>query len=214
MISTDALIHDLSADCLPVQRRSIGREAAALLALGAAELALVLIFAGMRPDMGRAILSPYMVWKIGSLAILAGVSCTVAIRSFAPPVSSRRGLAVALGIAALAILGGAFVTSAADSGRPLIERLAPMHGMLCAVSIVVLALPMMTLLAVLMRRAAPVYVERSALATGLAASTFGALIFTACCPMNDPLYIIVWYSLGVAAVAAAARWLLPRRFRL
>jgi len=52
------------------------------------------------------------------------------------------------------------------------------------------------------------------LTAGLAASLCGALIFTACCPMNDPLYIVVWYSAGIGAVTAAARWLLPRRFRL
>lgn len=214
MISTDALIRDLSAECVPVQRRSIRREALALFALGGLEVAAILICGGMRSDMGRMIFSPYMVWKIGSLTVLAGVSCIVAMRSFTPPAPSRRGLALALGLAILAVGSSTFVVSAADSGRPLLERLSPAHGMLCAVSIVVLALPMMSLLAVFMRRAAPVHPERSALATGLAASTCGALIFTVCCPMNDPLYVIAWYSLGVAAVTVAARWLLPRRFRL
>jgi hypothetical protein len=214
MKSTEALILDLSADLAPVQRRDIRREAGALLALGAAELALILMVHGMRPDMGRVISSPYMVWKIGSLALLAGVVCTVALQSFAPLAQSRRGLALTSGLAGLAIIGGAFVTPAADSARTLLDRLSPVHGMMCAVSIAVLALPLMTLLALLMRRAAPVHPKRSALAAGLAASICGALIFTACCPMNDPLYIAVWYSAGIVAVTAAARWLLPRHFRL
>ena len=118
------------------------------------------------------------------------------------------------GLAALTLIGGAFVTNAADSSRPLIGRLAPAHGLLCAIAIVLLALPMMTLLGVLMRRAAPVRPARSAWVTGVAASTCGALIFTACCPMNDPLYIVGWYSTGTAIITAAARWLLPRRFQL
>jgi hypothetical protein len=214
MTSTEALIRDLSADLPSVRRRSVWREAGALLVLGGAELALILMFGAMRPDMGRMILSPYMVWKIGSLALLAGVSGTVAMRSFAPPASSRRGLVMTLGLAGLVMIGGAFVTPVADSGRSLLDRLSPAQGLLCATSIIVLALPMMALLAVLMRRAAPVRPERSAVAAGLAASTCGALVFTICCPMNDPLYIAVWYSVGVAAVTAAARWLLPRRFRL
>lgn len=213
-MSTDALILDLSANLAPVKRRDIWREAGAVLALGIAELTLILMAHGMRPDMGRVILSPYMVWKIGSLALLAGVACTTAMRSFAPPARTRLDFALTLGLAGLAIVGGAFVTPAVDSSRSLLDRLSPVHGMLCAVSIVVLALPVMTLLAVLMRRAAPVQPKRSALAAGLAASICGALVFTACCPMNDPLYIIVWYSAGIAAVTAAARWLLPRRFRL
>jgi hypothetical protein len=214
MTSTNALILDLSADLAPVRRRSVPREAAALVGLAAAELALILAVGAMRPDMGRVILSPYMMWKMGSLALLAGVTCTVAIRSFAPPAASRRGLMLALGLALAAIAGGIFVTSAADSGRSLLDRLSPVHGLMCATAITVLAMPIMAALAVLMRRAAPVHPKESALACGLAAATCGALIFTACCPMNDPLYIAVWYSLGVAAVAMAARWLLPRRFRL
>ena len=214
MASTESLIHGLSANLAPVQRRSVRLEAGLLLALCAAELALVVMSGAARPDMGRVILSPYMAWKIGGLALLAGVSCTVAMRSFVPPAPSRRGLTLTLGLAACVMIGGIFVTSTADRGRSVLDRLSPAHGLLCAVAIVALAMPVIMLLAVLMRRAAPVRPERSAWAAGLAASTCGALIFTACCPMNDPLYIVVWYSTGVAAVTAAARWLLPRRFRL
>lgn len=213
-MSIETLILDLSAGITPVRRRNVRREAFALLALGAGELAIVLMFGPIRPDMGGMMLSPSMIWKVGSLALLAAVSCTVAMRSFAPPASARRGLLLTLGLAGLTLIGGAFVTSAADSGRSLVDRLSPMQGLLCTASIVVLALPMVTLLAVLMRRAAPVHPKRSALATGLAASICGALIFTVCCPMNDPLYIVVWYSAGVAAVSAATRSLLSRRFRL
>ena len=214
MTSTDALILDLSADLARVKRRRAAREAAVLVALGSAELALVVGMGLMRPDMGRVVLSPYMMWKMGGLALLAGVTCAIAIRSFAPPATPRRGVLLAVGLAALVIFGGTFVTPAVDSGRSLLERLAPVHGLLCATSIVVLAMPIMAALAVLMRRAAPVHPKDSALASGLAGSTLGALVFTACCPMNDPLYIAVWYSVAVVAVALAARWLLPRRFRL
>lgn len=214
MTSTDALIQDLSVDLVPVKRRSVPREVAMLMALAAAELMVIVAVGAMRADMGRVILSPFMVWKMGSLALLAAMTIALALRSFAPPASSRRSLMLVLGIAMLAMLGGTLVTSAAESGRPFIDRLMPVHGLLCATAITILATPIMAALAVLMRRAAPVRPKDSAFACGLAAATCGALIFTACCPMNDPLYIAVWYSLGVAAVAMTARWLLPRRFRL
>jgi hypothetical protein len=126
----------------------------------------------------------------------------------------RRGLRIAAGLAGLAMMGGLLLASSADRGRSLLDRLSPGQGLLCAVSIVVLSLPMMAMLAVLMRRAAPVHPGQSALAAGVAASTCGALVFTICCPMNDPLYIVTWYSAGVAVVTAVARWLMPRRFRL
>lgn len=214
MTSTDALISDLSSRLAPVRRRSVHREAAWLLALGSAELALLLVCGAARPDMGRVILSSFMVWKIGGFTVLAVAGCTVAVRSFAPPSSPRPGLALLPGLAALMLIGIAFVTNAAESSRPLMERLAPAQGVRCVAAIVLLSLPVMVLLAVLMRRAAPVRPAWSAGVAGVAASTSGALVFAACCPMNDPLYIAVWYSVGVAIVTAAARWLLPRRFRL
>lgn len=214
MTSTDALILELSTHLAPVQRRSLRREAALLLTLAGAELALILAFGAVRPDMGRVILSPLMAWKIGSLALLAVASCAAAMRSFTPSTRSQRELALLPVFAVLTLAGGAFATSAGDSSRSLMARLAPVHGLLCATSIVLLALPLMALLAALMRRAAPLRPARSAWVSGVAASTCGALIFTACCPNNDPLYIVVWYSAGIALVTATARWLLPRRFQL
>ena len=214
MMSNDALILDLAAGLAPVKRRSALRDGLWLLALAAIEAILLFSVGAIRPDMGRVILSSFMAWKIGSLALLAGLSCTVAMRSFAPPALPRRGLRIVLGVAGLAMIGGLFLASSVDRGRSLLDRLAPVHGLLCAVSIIVLSLPMMAMLAVLMRRAAPVHPGQSAVASGFAASTCGALVFTICCPMNDPLYIVVWYSAGVAFVTALTRWLLPRRFRL
>lgn len=214
MTSTDALIHGLSASLAPVRRRSLRREAAALLALGGVELALVLVFGAMRPDMRQIILSPLMAWKIGSLALLSAASCACAIRSFAPASPLRYSLMLLPGLAAIALIGGAFVSDAADSSRTLMERLAPAHGLRCVAAIVLLGIPLMAMLTALMRRAAPVRPARSAWLAGVAASTSGAVIFTACCPMNDPLYIVVWYSAAIALLTAAARWLLPRRFRL
>lgn len=214
MTSTDTLIRALSADLAPVKRRSVPREVAILVAIGAAEAILLLSAGAMRPDLGKVILAPFMLWKIGSLALLAGVTCAVALRSLAPPAVPRRAVMAVVALALLATLGGTLVTAAGDSGRALVERLSPAHGLLCAAAITVLALPVIAALTVLMRRAAPVRPRQSALACGLAAATTGALIFAICCPMNDPLYIAVWYSLAVAAVALGARWLLPRRFRL
>ncbi len=211
---SDALILDLSANLAPVRRRRPAREGALLLALGTAELALLLGLGAMRPDMARMIATPYMLWKLCGLALLAGVACMGAIRSFSPTVRPRAGLLATLAVAAALMVLGSFVTPGHHEGQTLLERLAPLQGMLCSASIVVLALPLMAMLSVLMRRGAPTHPQGSALASGLAASTLAAFIFAFCCRVNDPLYIAVWYSVACAAVTAIARWLLPRRFRL
>lgn len=213
-MSSESLIADLSSDLAPVQRRSMLREGGLVLALGAVELALFLGLGVMRPDMHHMSGSPFLMWRVGSLGILAVAACLLAIRSYSPTAQPRRGLMLAWALAVAAIAAGAFVAPEGVSGRTLLERIAPASGMLCAASIFVLSLPVMALLGALMRRAAPTQPRLSALASGIAAGACGAFVFAFCCPFNDPLYVVVWYSVGCVAVAAVARWCLPRRFRL
>ena len=213
-MSSESLIAGLSSDLAPVQRRSLLREGGLVLALGAVELALFLGLGVMRPDMHHMSGSPFLMWRVGSLGILAVAACLLAIRSYSPTAQPRRGLMLACALAVAAIATGAFVAPEGVSGQTLLERIAPVSGMLCAVSIFVLSLPVMALLGALMRRAAPTQPKLSALASGIAAGACGAFVFAFCCPFNDPLYVVVWYSVGCVAVAAVARWCLPRRFRL
>ena len=213
-MSSDALIRDLSANLAPVRRRRPGREGAMLLALGAGDLALLLGLGLMRPDMGHMIATPFMLWKLCGLAMLAAVACMGAIRSFSPTVRPRGALTVTFGLAVAMMIAGAFVMPEHHGGQTLFMRLAPLQGVLCATSITVLSLPIMAMLSVLMHRGAPTHPQGSAIASGLAASTLGAFIFAFCCRVNDPLYIAVWYSVACAVVTITARWLLPRRFRL
>jgi len=213
-MSNESLIADLSSDLAPVQRRSMLREGGLVFALGVVELGLFLVLGVMRPDMHHMGGSPFLMWRVGSLGLLAVVACVLAIRSFSPTAQPRRGLMLAYALAVAAIVGGAFVTPEGASERALLDRINPASGMLCAIWIFVLSLPIVALLGALMRRAAPTQPRLSALASGIAAGACGAFVFAFCCPFNDPLYVVVWYSIGCAAVTAVARWCLPRRFRL
>ena len=213
-MSSDKLILDLSANLAPVRRRRPLNEASLLAGLAVVELALSFGLGIMRADMRHMGYSPFLLWRVGSLAVLAGIACAVAIRSFSPTARPRRGVMLACGLAAVAIVGGMFVSPTEVGDRTLLERLDPAHGVVCAGSIFVLALPVVAMLGMLMRRAAPTQPKLSAIASGIAGGAVGALVFAFCCPFNDPLYVVVWYSIGCAAVAGAARWRLPRRFRL
>jgi hypothetical protein len=213
-MSNEALILDLSSDLAPVRRRSMVREGALVFALCGVELALFLAIGAMRPDMNHMAGSPHLMWRVGSLGLLAVTACVIAVRSFSPTARPRQGLMLACALAVAVVVGGAFVMPGGMSDRGLLDRVDPASGVVCATSIFVLSLPIVALLGALMRRAAPTQPRVSALASGIAAGTCGAFVFAFCCPFNDPLYVVVWYTVGCAAVAAAARWLLPRRFRL
>jgi hypothetical protein len=213
-MSSENLIRDLSADLAPVRRRSVLREWSLVLGLGVLELALVLSTGLMRPDMGMAIGHPYLWWKLGSLALIVAASIVTAIRSFAPTVAPRRGLMLATGLAGLAAIAGILTNAGLPTGETLTMRLYPAHGLVCALCIVVLSLPLAGLLSIFMRRAAPTHPEGSAIAVGLASGSWGAFVFAFCCPMNDPLYVAVWYAMACATVTGTARVVLPRGYRL
>jgi len=51
------------------------------------------------------------------------------------------------------------------------------------------------------------------LTAGLAAAGWGAFVFAFACPVDDPLYVAVWYSLGCGAVTLLARLVLPHLTR-
>lgn len=214
MMSNDALIAALSANLDPIKRRSVLREVGLVAALGAAELALIVGLGRIRPDMAEIIGSPFMWWKLAGLALLALVSGVTAIRSLSPVVSPRRGLAVLAALAGMTMALAAFVEPGADLAGTIWDRLSPAHGIVCSLAIIVLSMPMMAIMAILMRRGAPAHPEGSALSAGVAAGTWGALVFAFCCPSNDPLYVAVWYLAGCGIVAIAARWLLPKGYRL
>ena len=213
-MSLDTLIHDLSSGLEPVRRRSVLRDAGLLLAVGAGELAVFFAAGMMRPDMGQAIGTPYMGWKLASFAVLVAISWTTALRSLSPVVSAHRGLMLAILAAVLAMLVGSLVDLGAAGDAALASRIEPIRGLRCAVAITILSLPPAAILAYLLRRGAPSHPEESALAVGVAAGSWGAFVFSFCCPSNDPLYVAVWYGAACMAVAAAARWLIPRGFRL
>lgn len=213
-MSNSTLIDRLSTDLPPVRQRKPARELSLIVGIGTVEVLLVASAGLIRPDMASSIGSSYMIWKLGTLALLTGAGCMLAIRSFVPTMSPRKGIGILACLALLAIVVGIATVSPPTGSMTLMERLSPRHGVMCAASIIVLSIPIMATLGWLMRRAAPGYPRQSAMACGLAAGTLGALVFALCCRFNDPVYIAVWYSLGVGTVCAAARWLLPRRFRL
>ena len=210
----DAFLDDLAANLTPVRRRSIVRETGMIAALAGLELALFLGIGAMRPDMGLLIGEPFMWWKLGSLALVVAISVLTAVGSFSPTSSPRLGLVVLTGVIGAAAIVGALVDPAAETTGTIVERLAPLHGLVCMTGIVVLSLPMLTLLSVFLRRGASAHVEKSAVAVGIAGGSWGAFVFAFCCPVNDPLYVLVWYLAGVAVVTSLSRLILPRHSSL
>jgi len=84
-------------------------------------------------------------------------------------------------------------------------RLDWLDGVQCFGEIVVLSVPAVPALGLLMRRGAPRDSDATALSAGLAAATWGAFVFAFACPVDDPFYVAVWYSLACGTVTLVAR---------
>ena len=208
-MSIDRLVDRLASDLKPVRRRSLARDSLILCVLGAVELALFFGLGLMRPDMPSAMEQPSFWWKLTSLGLIALVGGAVAIASFDPAGSPRRGLRWLAVIVALCLAAG-WGIDAARAGLPVLAaRLNWPSGVQCVWKMVALSLPAVVGLGVLMRRGAPTDTGGTALVVGIAAAAWGAFVFVFACPVDDPLYIAVWYAVGCGLVTLFARLVLP-----
>ena len=205
----DPLIDRLARDLKPVRRRTAGRDAALLGLLCLIELALFLALGAMRPDMPVAMEQPSFWWKLGSVGLIALVGAVVAIVSFDPVRSPRRGLRWLAAVIALCLAAGWIVDASHDGWPALAARVSWRDGVQCASKIVALSVPAMLGLGLLMRRGAPTDSGGAALASGIAAAAWGAFVFVFACPYDDPFYIALWYAVGCGFVTALGRLMLP-----
>jgi hypothetical protein len=210
---TDTLIDRLTNELKPVRRRAAWKDALALVVLCAVELGLFLVMGMARSDMPMAMHLPSFWWKLASLGLIGIVSGSVAIMSFDPVRSPRRGLRWIVALIAVCLASGWLLDASRDGLSPLISRLDWRDGLQCLYTMVILSIPAVIGLGLLMRRGAPTDRAGTALAAGLAGAAWGAFVFVFACPFDDPLYVAVWYSLGCGAVTVFARLTLPRLTR-
>jgi hypothetical protein len=98
-MSYESLIDRLSEDLKPVRARRVGIDLAIVATICAIELALFFVMGAARSDMPMMMKQPTFWWRLPSLGLIALISGTLAILSFSPTYSPRRGLRGITGIA-------------------------------------------------------------------------------------------------------------------
>ena len=205
----DQLIDRLVGELRPVRRRTVWGDAAILCGLGVVEIALFVAVGLIRPDMPLAMDQPSLWWKFASLASIAVVGGSVALLSFDPARSPRRGLRWLLALVVLCLGIGWAIDAAGNDAGTLVARLDWFGGVQCVAKMVFLSLPAVIGLGLLMRRGAPTDTGGTALAVGISSAAWGAFVFVFACPHDDPLYIALWYAVGCGLVTGFARLVLP-----
>jgi hypothetical protein len=206
----DPLINRLSDDLKPVRRRRVGIDLAILAAICAIELALFFTMGAARPDMPAMMKEPTFWWRLQSLGLIALISGILAVLSFSPTYSPRRGLRWLAAIVALCLALGLCISVGSGDFGSILRRLNWTNGVQCAGKIVMLSIPLVIGLGMLMRHGAPTDTKGTALLVGVAAAAWGAFVFVFACPFNDPLYIAVWYTVGCGFITLLSRAILPR----
>lgn len=212
-MNTDELIASLAADVKLVPRYAVGRRLLTGLGLGAiGTLVLVAAWLGFRPDLRGAIhgFSFWMKWTY-AIALAIGASLLVARLARPEAVSLRRFWPVTIPFLLLAL-----VAALELAHRPTADWLTMWLGKTwtkCPWAVLALSAPNFGGLLWSFRRLAPTRLRAAGAAAGLAAGAWGATLYCLHCPEVSAVFVLTWYTLGIALAAAVGALLGPRLLR-
>jgi hypothetical protein len=212
---TDDLVDRLSRDLGPRPLRRVGTRLALALAAGVAlTLTGVTLLLGLRPDMATASDAPMFWMKLAYPLGIAAIGLACMERLARPGASARRRarwLAAPLVVMALAAL---VQLAGAPHGQ---QRDLVMGGsaMACPWLIATCAIPPFAALIWAVRGLAPTRLRTAGAVAGLVAGSLAAGLYALHCQEPGGAFVMVWYSLGILAPAAAGAilggWLLRWR---
>lgn len=209
---TEELIGALVADHSPSRFRFAQIFAGALVVAAIVAGAALLGFIGVRADLGEAMgtlrfLAKFAV-TLGLLAAGAGLLCRLATPGVEPgywrfaPLLALFALLLAVGIELIA--------APADSWG---ARLVGHNARACVLLIPLIATGPLAILMLALRRGAPSRPAVAGAVAGLVAGALAASFYATHCTDDSPLFVAVWYSLGIALVTLAGAALGARLLR-
>jgi hypothetical protein len=186
-----------------------------LLALAGGALIALLLTAGLlklNPALWHETSKP-MFWVRETYCAVLGVLGFITVVRLARP-GLRLGLApmgIPVAVIAMWVLGVMTLVAASPKNRaPLILGHT---AVVCPFLIALVAAPLLMALLWVMRSLAPTQLRRAGAASGFAAGSIGALIYTLHCPELAAPFLGIWYLLGMLIPTAIGAWLGPRLLR-
>jgi hypothetical protein len=212
-MNSDDLIATLAHDLRPVPRHALGR----LFWQGGLAGALVTLVAvggvlGYRPDLAQA-LHGATFWIKSAYTISLAVCATAATMRLARPDGAVGGW---LRLMAVPVLGLAIVAVGELANTPRGQWLALWLGhswTVCSRNVFLLSVPIFVGLLWSLRRLAPTRLALAGTSAGMAAGGWGASLYCLHCPETSALFVLTWYTLGMAAAALVGRLLGERLLR-
>lgn len=204
-MKTDDLITALARDTKPVRtwQGAFGL-IAALVAGAAAAMVLIAVFIG-DPLLGTHKVG-IMTFGVkmaftSSLLLLSGYLLYQAGR---PGHEPRRSLPwIAAPFVLVAILAGTALASTPAAGTHAL--IFGSSWQLCLLSVSLLSIPVYGVVAMAFRRLAPTDLKLTGFLAGLAAGSTAALVYALHCPETSPVFLLVWYGLGITIAGLVGR---------
>lgn len=209
-MKTDELIELLARGAGPAPRAVVARRLAAP-ALGGLGVAAVLA-AGIGLLPMELLASSGMLVKqayAAALAAAAGLWLARIVRPAAPE-GVQRAAVIAV-FAAMLLAGAMLLMAVPDEQRSMVWMGRSWRS--CPWLVALLSLPALALLLTALREFEPLQPRRAGLAAGLLAGSLGMGGYALHCPEQSPTFVAIWYTAGVALIAALGAVLGPRVLR-
>jgi len=191
-----ALTSDLAAPGPSIETRFV----VAILPGVLLAFALFAITLGPRPDLVLVAGDVRFLFKFVvtlSLALCSAILVWRLVRPGAPARLQMMALAVVPVVLVIGVLMEMVVLPPPSWGA----RLVGSNGLVCLLSIPLFALPMLIAEILALRQGAPTRPALTGAIAGLFAGGVAAAIYAAHCPDDSPLFVALWYSLGIMIVA-------------
>ena len=197
-MKTDDLIARLSDE--PLRTRSVETTLAMALVGGALlALAAMLLWLQVRPDIATAVATSAFWVKLAYAAALAALSFPVVARLARPDRLAGR-ISIAIAVPVLMLLGLALSQLAQAPPGGALHLVMGASARVCSLRIIALSTPVLATLFLSIRTLAPTRLVSAGAAAGILAGAVGTLIYALHCDESAALFVVIWYTLGIAAV--------------
>jgi hypothetical protein len=211
-MDTDQLIRSLAADNA-YRPRPVGF-VLALALLAAAPVSLLVFFAelGVRPDVMTAMHNPFFDLKFAVTLALASAAITVSLH-LSRPEASLRGFGWLFLIPAGLLAAGIGGEMMLPQRLPMMTRLVGHNSKICITAIPVMSLPLLIAALIGLRHGAPARPAVAGAIAGLVSAGLAATLYASHCTDDSPLFVLTWYTIASALVAAVGALLGVRFLR-
>ena len=195
----------------PAPRRAVEKRVGAALGIGAlASAGAALATLGLNPDLaGMGAALALKLAYVGGLLLGAVWLVDRASRPASPLRNAGWGIAAV--VLAMAALATGTLLQAPDAARP--DLLLGHSWSSCPWRVAALSLPALAAALWALRGLAPTRPRVAGFAAGLAAGCLGALGYALFCAEVSPVFVFVWYTLGIGGPAVVGALLGPKLLR-